>query len=146
MWLLEDKEFKPTPDELSSWVGFVYEILDTANGMKYIGKKNFWSTRRLPPLKGKSRKRVIVKESDWMDYYGSNEAIKQILTEHSGDRFRRSIVRLCVSKGEMSYMEAKEQFEKNVLFDPNYYNEFIGLKCHSKHVSHLALEMINGGR
>ena len=99
MWLLEDKEFKPTPDELSSWVGFVYEILDTANGMKYIGKKNFWSTRRLPPLKGKSRKRVIVKE-----------------------------------------------FEKNVLFDPNYYNEFIGLKCHSKHVSHLALEMINGRR
>ena len=73
-------------------------------------------------------------------------AIKQILTEDVAERFSRSIVRLCTSKGEMSYMEAKEQFDKNVLFDPNYYNEFIGLKCHSKHVSHLAPEMINGRR
>lgn len=127
-------------------MGFVYEITDTANGMKYIGKKTFWSKRRLAPLKGKTRKRIVVKESDWMEYYGSNEAIKQILTEDVAERFSRSIVRLCTSKGEMSYMEAKEQFEKNVLFDPNYYNEFIGLKCHSKHVAHLAPEMINGRR
>lgn len=146
MWLYENKEFKPTHEELSQWVGFVYEITDTANGMKYIGKKTFWSKRRLAPLKGKTRKRVVVKESDWMEYYGSNEAIKQILTEDVAERFSRSIVRLCTSKGEMSYMEAKEQFDKNVLFDPNYYNEFIGLKCHSKHVAHLAPEMINGRR
>ena len=65
MWIYNEKEFKPTQDDLQSWVGFVYLITDTANSKKYIGKKLFWSTRRLKPLKGKTRKRVQVKESDW---------------------------------------------------------------------------------
>lgn len=145
MWLYEDKEFKPIPDELSSWVGFVYEVQDKSNGKKYIGKKGFWSTRRLKPLKGKTRKRVVKKESDWMKYYGSNEQIKLLLEEHGPTRWNRTILRLCKSKGEMSYYEAKLQFDKNVLFDSNYYNEFIGLKIHSKHVANLIEEMMNGG-
>ena len=54
----ENKEFNPTQEELESWVGFVYCITDLTNNKKYIGKKTFWSTRRLKPLKGKKRKRV----------------------------------------------------------------------------------------
>ena len=34
-----EKEFKPTQDDLQSWVGFVYLITDTANSKKYIGKR-----------------------------------------------------------------------------------------------------------
>ena len=101
---------------------------------KYIGKKLLWSKRRLPPLKGKKRKRVQVKESDWKDYYGSNEEVKGLVESHGGDRFIRRVLRLCKTKGELSYYEAKEQFDKDVLFDPMYYNEFIGLKVHSKHL------------
>ena len=93
-----------------------------------------WSKRRLPPLKGKKRKRVQVKESDWKDYYGSNEEVKDLVEAHGGDRFIRRVLRLCKTKGELSYYEAKEQFDRDVLFDPMYYNEFIGLKVHSKHL------------
>ena len=143
MWLFEDKEFNPSTEEIQ-WEGFVYEILDTENGMKYIGKKNFWSVRRLKPLKGKTRRRVQKKESDWRTYHGSNEKIKELLKEGNSSRWKRTILRLCNSKGEMSYWEAKLQFDKNVLFDPKYYNEFIGLKIHSKHVASISEEMMSG--
>ena len=131
-WIYEDVVFEPT--QLEDWVGFVYLITDLENGKKYVGKKNFWSTRRLPPLKGQKRKRTKKSESDWRDYFGSNEEVK-LLVENSGrSRFRRKILRLCKSKGEMSYFEAKEQFDRDVLFRDDYYNEFIGCKIHSKHV------------
>jgi len=134
VWFYKNKEFIPTQEELSSWVGFVYEITDKHNNMKYIGKKGFWSTRRLAPLKGKKRKRKVVKESDWMKYYGSNEEVKLLVENHGPERFERRILRLCKSKGLMSYFEAKEQFDKEVLFKDEYYNAFIGVKIHQNHV------------
>ena len=132
MWLHEDKEFEPT--QLEDWVGFVYVITDLSNNKKYVGKKNFWSIRRLPPLKGKTRKRTKKSESDWKEYFGSSEEVKSLVEEKGGDNFKREIIRLCKSKGEMSYYEAKEQFDRDVLFSDEYYNEFIGCKIHSKHV------------
>ena len=62
MWLYDDKEFEI--ENRGDSIGFVYEVRDKTNDMRYIGKKNFFSTRRLPPLKGQKRKRKVVKESD----------------------------------------------------------------------------------
>lgn len=50
------------------------------------------------------------------------------------DNYKREILRLCVSKGEMSYYEAKLQFQNDVLLTDDYFNEFIGCKIHSNHV------------
>ena len=141
MWLHKGTTIDKAPEE---YQGFVYVITNKANGKKYIGKKNFWTVKKLPPLKGKVNKRHRKTETDWQLYYGSNEQIKLLLEEHGPTRWNRTILRLCKSKGEMSYYEAKLQFDKNVLFDPNYYNEFIGLKIHSKHVANLIEEMMNG--
>ena len=96
MWYFNDKIFEPTHDELSSWVGFVYELEDKSNGKKYIGKKLLWSKRRLPPLKGKKRKRTQIKESDWKDYYGSNDEVK---------RFSRSSWRRQVHSKSIAVMQ-----------------------------------------
>mgnify|MGYP000698549015 CR=1 FL=1 len=100
-----------------------------------VGKKNLWSTRRLAPLKGYKRKRVKVTQSDWQNYYGSSEEVK-LLVENSGrDRFKREILRLCISKGECSYYEMREQMVRDVLLKPDeYYNAFVGGKIHRKHV------------
>ena len=57
-----------------------------------------------------------------------------LVEQSEPDRWERRIIRLCKSKGEMSYYEAKEQFDRNVLLDDSYYNEFIGCKIHSKHI------------
>ena len=132
MWLYEGNEF--TSDMIGDNFGFVYQITDLDNDKKYIGKKWFWSTTKRPPLKGKTRKRTVVKQSDWQDYYGSSDEVKQLVEDHGRDRFKREILRLCKTKGECSYYEAKLQFDFDVLFRDDYYNEFIGIKIHSKHL------------
>ena len=134
-WTYEGKPFDS--DQIEDNIGFVYLITDLTNDKKYIGKKNFWSTRRLPPLKGKTRRRTVKKESDWKEYFGSSEQVKLLVEESGQERFKREIIRLCKSKGEMSYYEAKEQFDREVLFSDEYYNEFIGCKIHAKHVKGL---------
>ena len=134
MWTYEDKEFNPEEEFLEQYQGFVYCVTEVSTGKKYIGKKFFWSKRRLPPLKGKSRKRTVVKESDWKDYYGSSEHLKTLVEKKGGETYYREILHLCETKGECSYLEAKEQFLRDVLLREDYYNEFIGCKIHSKHL------------
>ena len=121
-------------------IGFVYLITDLLNNKKYVGKKLFRTTKKLPPLKGKTRKRSKIVETDWMEYYGSSDEVKQLVEQFGGIRFKRDIIHLCKTKGEMSYLEAKEQFDREVLFDDQYYNEFISVKIHSKHVSGLKID------
>ena len=133
-WHKDNLKFNPTEDELKQWVGFVYLITDLSTNKKYVGKKFFWSKRRLPPLKGKSRRRVGVKESDWKQYYGSSEDLKTLVENKGEDFYYREILHLCKSKGECSYLEAKEQFDRDVLYRDDYFNEFIGCKIHSKHL------------
>ena len=135
MWHYQNAPFEPTEEELSQWQGFVYMITERSSDKKYIGKKFFWSRRRLPPLKGKTRKRIVIKESDWKTYYGSSEDLKTLVEERGVDNYYREILRLCKTKGECSYYEAKEQFERDVLLKDDYYNEFIGCKIHSKHIA-----------
>ena len=135
-WTYNNKPFDS--DMIENYVGFVYEVYDTEAKMKYIGKKKFWSKVTRPPLKGRKNKRRSVKESDWKSYYGSSEEVKQ-LVENTGEwRFKRKIIRLCKTLGEMSYYEMKEQLDNDVLLKPKkYYNAFVGGKIHRKHLNHL---------
>ena len=135
MWYYQDKEF--TSEMIGDHIGFVYIITDKSNDKKYVGKKLFKSKRRLPPLKGKTRRRTKVVESDWMDYFGSSEEVKMLVEEHGRDNFHREILHLCDTKGVMSYLEAKEQFDRNVLLDDSYYNGIIQCKIHRSHVKNL---------
>jgi hypothetical protein len=133
MWIYESKEF--TSEMIGDYYGFVYEITDTENNKKYIGKKWFWSTKKKPPLKGKTRKRIVKSESDWRKYFGSSEEVKLLVEESGESRFNREILRLCKTKGECSYWELKYQMEFDVLLKPEeYYNSFVGAKIHRNHV------------
>jgi hypothetical protein len=106
--------------------------------MRYIGKKKFWSKVTRPPLKGRKNKRHSLKESDWKDYYGSSDEVKQLVENTGAWRFDRYILRLCKTSGEMSYYEMKAQVENDVLLKPDeYYNAFVGGKIHRSHLGHL---------
>ena len=135
-WTYNNKLFDS--NMIEDYIGFVYEVYDTENKMKYIGKKKFWTKVTKPPLKGKKNKRRSVKESDWKSYYGSSEEVKS-LVENTGEwRFERKIIRLCKTAGEMSYYEMKEQIDNDVLLKPKeYYNAFVGGKIHRRHLNHL---------
>jgi hypothetical protein len=135
MWLYNGKEF--TSEMIGDYIGFVYVITDVTNGKKYIGKKIFKSKRKLQPLKGKTRRRTKVAESDWQDYFGSSDEVKSLVEEHGSNNFVREILHLCNTKGEMGYLEAKTQFDRNVLLDDSYYNGIISCRIHRSHVKSL---------
>ncbi|UXT89288.1 hypothetical protein [Agrobacterium pusense] len=135
MWLHQGKEF--TSADILTFYGFVYLITETATGRKYIGRKAFRSKRTLPPLKGKSRKRTKVTESDWQTYYGSNTTLKELVAANGPVGFKREILHLCRSCSECSYFEAKAQFDHDVLFDPAYFNDWIMCRVSRKHVKNL---------
>ncbi len=135
MWHYGGVEF--TSEMINDYVGFVYVITDLSNKKKYVGKKLFNSTRRLAPLKGKTRKRKVVKESDWKNYFGSSEEVKLLVETNGKESFYREIIHLCNSKGIMSYLETKEQFDREVLLSDEYYNGIINCKIHRTHVKGL---------
>ena len=132
MWYYNNELFELTPEE---YQGFVYQLTEIHTNKKYIGKKNFWKPKVLPINKTRKRRVRTRIESDWKDYYGSSNEVRQLVEQHGKERFKREILKLCKTKGEMSYYEAKLQFENNVLFRDDYYNEFIGCRVHSKHLT-----------
>lgn len=136
MWLYEGKEFSPDESELSSEdiYGFVYLITNEVNGRKYIGKKFLWRNKTLPVTKTRKRKKKVKVLSDWKTYYGSSEELRADVEKYGRENFTRTILHLCKTKGECAYFEAKEQFLRDVLYDPSYYNSWISLKVHSKHL------------
>jgi hypothetical protein len=127
--------FEPDEEFLKDFVGFVYCITELDTGKKYIGKKLFWKPKTLPVTKTRKRKIKTKVQSDWMKYYGSSEALKENVSVKGIEAYHREILKLCKTKGECSYYEAKLQFEYDVLLSDIYYNEFIGCKIHAKRIN-----------
>ena len=129
MWYYKDRPV--SEQDLEGNYVFVYVIENLTDGRKYIGKKFLWS-KKTKQVKGK-KKRYLA-ESDWKEYYGSSEALKEDIKILGKDNFRRTILKLCKSKGEISYWEAKYQFDNDVLLDDTYYNSWIMCRVHSSHI------------
>jgi hypothetical protein len=109
-------------------IGFVYLITNLTTGRKYIGKKLAQFKRTKPPLKGKKRKRKTTVESDWRDYWGSSESLQADVAALGPEQFTREIIYYCKSRSELSYLEAKEQFDRCVLETDDYYNGIINVR------------------
>ena len=114
--------------------GFVYLITNLTNEQKYIGKKlaRFKVTR--PPLKGRKNKRRSSKESDWRTYWGSSDHLNADVKELGEDQFTRESLHYCQSRGMLSYLEAKEQFDREVLLTDEYYNGIINVRVGSSKI------------
>lgn len=127
-WTYQGKIVDEIPKE---YVGFVYLITNLTNDKKYIGKKlaQFKVTKK--PLKGKKNKRRSTKESDWRDYWGSSDMLNEDVRTLGPENFTREILYYCTGRGEMSYLEAREQFERKVLETDEYYNGIINVRVGS---------------
>jgi hypothetical protein len=136
-WLFESQEITEIPEE---YAGFVYMITNKLTGKRYIGKKlskfskTTYKTERLK--NGKKRRRKIrgKVESDWQTYYGSSPELTRDIAQLGTDNFTREILFYCRSKAECSYIEAREQFARQVLESDDWYNGHIQVRVHGSHI------------
>ena len=137
IWTYQQQPLEEIPE---GYIGFVYLITNLNTGQKYIGKKLAQFKKTRPPLKGKKLKRRTTVESDWRDYWGSSERLQADVNTLGPENFTREILYLCKSKAEMSYLEAREQFERRVLETDDYYNGIINVRVGGSNILRQRLE------
>ena len=121
-------------------IGFVYLIVNTVTGRKYIGKKlakfSKTSYKVITQKNGVKKKKKIKSkvESDWQTYYGSNDVLNEDVNKLGKNKFTREILFYCNSKAQCSYIEAREQFTHKVLESTDYYNGQISVRVHGSHI------------
>lgn len=136
-WYYRDTLIESLPEDC---IGFVYLITNLTTGKKYIGKKlaKFSKTTyRVVKLKNGSKKKKKIRskiDSDWQEYYGSNDQLNKDVQELGTQYFKREILYYCNSKAECSYIEAREQFSRRVLESDEYYNGHIQVRVHKSHI------------
>lgn len=136
-WIFQGQPVDELPEDC---VGFVYCITNNINNRKYIGKKlaKFSkTTQKTVKLKNGTKKKKKIRskvDSDWRDYYGSNDALKKDIETLGPENFTREILYYCKSKAECSYVEAREQFTRKVLESQDYYNGHIQVRVHGSHI------------
>lgn len=114
-WKYKGKEIRSLEDIPEGAYGFIYRAHHLPSNRYYIGKKVLEFHRTLPPLKGEKKKRKVVKESDWKDYYGSHKEIKEIVKEGRQEEFSREILLFVFSKKLLTYYETKYLFLEGVI-------------------------------
>jgi len=118
------------PEDLDTgeYFGFIYTITNTITKRTYIGKKQLWSTTRRPPLKGKKRKRVVVKPSDYLTYHGSSEELKMDIAMNGTDHYTREVLAMTSCKWEAAWLELIYQLKYNVIISEDYINGILNIR------------------
>ena len=147
MWKYNGKEITNLDQFPEGTFGFVYRILHKATGKAYIGKKVLYHSlkkkltqKELAEIEGQGRRpsfRLVVKESDWKHYWGSNKALQELKKTSSAEDFERTILKISPDKKLLTYYETKYLFVYEVLEKPeNFYNDNILGKFYSKDFQH----------
>ena len=151
-WIYKQHEIKDITQFPDNTFGFVYITTHKPTGKSYIGKKVLFHNQKkklgkkeLAALTGIVGRRpsykLVVKESDWLKYYGSQKDIKQLLLEGKKDEFERTILKMCLTKKSLTYFEIKYQMLYQVLEKPDeFFNDNILGKFFTKDLSEIKFE------
>jgi len=116
-------------ETVSKFAGFVYLLTNLLTGRQYVGRKYSWINRKKKGATRRSRS-----ESNWKEYYGSNDIIQQEVKDLGPMTFKREILHFGKSKGEVNFLEIEEQFKRDVLYSDQFYNDQIQGKYFKKNV------------
>jgi hypothetical protein len=135
-WLYEDEEITSIEQFPKNCHGFVYKITNLQNGKIYIGRKILVNTlnkkltkKELLEQTGPGRKptkKKVVKESNWLSYWGSNKPLLEDIQELGKEKFKREIIKLTFSKKQLTYYELHYQCIFEVLTRDSYNSNILG--------------------
>lgn len=137
MWEYRGKIINKLEDFPEGIFGFIYIIKNLKTGKFYIGKKQIMSKTKkklgkkelaaLPIQRGKKpSKKLVIKESDWINYWGSNKLLLEdikILGQHN---FKKEILIICPNKKLLTYWEVSMQCKNDVLTSNSYNDNLLG--------------------
>ena len=127
-WTLADGVKLPEDFEDNPPMGFIYRITDTYLTKDYIGKKQITKIERKPPLKGKVRKRKVIKQTDWKTYISSCNQMKIEIFKRNKKGFKFEILQFVDTKWELAFFELYHQIHENVMFREDSYNGIINVR------------------
>ena len=144
-WINTDgKPISTISDFPDNTFGFVYRIVHKPTGKSYIGKKVLYFNRKVKLTKKdlalyegvvgrKPSYKLVIKESNWLDYWGSNKLLKEVMELEPIENFERHIVKTAPSKKLLTYYETQMQFVHQVLEKPDeYFNDNVLGKFYTK--------------
>lgn len=150
-WSYQGRLITEISDMPEGTYGFIYEVKHKPSGLKYIGKKVLYfernkrlGKRALEALREERKakgiggrvplKQKVITESDWKDYYGSHEKIKELVRTTDPMDWEKKILSFVPNKKLLTYFEAKELFRYGILEDrqSNYINDNILGKFYRK--------------
>ena len=117
-WTLGTEEISEPP---KGYEGFVYKITNNLTGQKYIGRKFFYSIRK---VKGKKKRQRT--EADWKNYWSSSKILQEDVKTLGEENFTREILVMCKTRGDCNRIETQMLWANNVLEDTMWYNDSIG--------------------
>jgi hypothetical protein len=110
-WLYKGKWIDEAPENAAA---FVYEISNIKTGQRYIGKKYLKSKRR-KKVAGRVNRKIVIKDSDWLTYYGSSKLLLEDIEKFGKHNFKREILNFYKMKKDATYRETELQFQLDVL-------------------------------
>ena len=143
-WTYKGETIKEITDFPPNSHGFVYVITHLPSKKKYIGKKILYFSKKVKIGKRELAKmqdlvgrrptyKLAIKESDWINYYGSQKELKSLLTESKIKDFKREILKVVPNKKLLTYFETKYQMLYQVLEKPDeFFNDNILGKFYTK--------------
>jgi len=150
-WLYKGGKIKDIGNvNVISHFGFIYKITHIPTGRIYYGRKNFFTNRniklgkkelailreerKIKGMRGRvPSKKLVVKESDWLTYWGSNKPLLKQIKKEGEENFRREILEFANTKKHLTYLETELLFKNKVLFHPDkFYNDNILGKFYTK--------------
>lgn len=137
MWLYENKVIEKIEDLPENTFGFIYKITNLKTDKFYIGKKQIMSKNNvklgkkelaaLPIQRGKKpSKKLVIKESNWVNYWGSNKFLLEDIKNLGQHNFKKEIIIICSSKKVLTYWELSMQCKYDVLTSNSYNDNLLG--------------------
>ena len=135
-WLYKGEKITSAEQFPENCYGFVYKITSLEDGKIYIGRKILKNTlnkkltkKELSEQTGPGRKptkKKVIKESNWLSYWGSNKPLLEEIQTLGKETFKREIIKLTFSKKELTYYELHFQCVFEVLLKDSWNSNILG--------------------